>query len=344
VASPRRPSSPRASAQAVAASAAADEGPHYSIRVTSRLTAIELDTLRMWERRYGFPRPQRTSGGSRVYSASDVEVLKLIRRALEAGYRPGEIVGKPREELMQLILATSDPPVRASVGVARATGQVAQVAQVAREVATDGPSPGPSVASVLAAVGRDDVSGLRSALRQGALALGPKRFLTELAHPVCVQVGELWAAGKLEVRHEHVLSECLSAQLRIMMSAYEDRAGASRVLLATLSGERHGLGLEMVQVYLAVSQVTPVLLGIDTPADQIVEAARSHAADAIGLLVTEASDLEATTKHLRWMIAELPRRIALWIGGAAAPKLKRLAGLRIVSTWADLDEAIEALR
>lgn len=94
----RPPASSKAAARASGAegqaSGAPADGAQYSIRVTSRLTAIELDTLRMWERRYGFPRPQRASGGSRVYSESDVESLKLIRRALENGYRPGEVVGK----------------------------------------------------------------------------------------------------------------------------------------------------------------------------------------------------------------------------------------------------------
>jgi methanogenic corrinoid protein MtbC1 len=313
------------------ASGPAADGAQYSIRVTSRLTAIELDTLRMWERRYGFPRPERTGGGSRVYSESDVEALKLIRRALENGYRPGEVVGKPREELMQLILATSEQPLRAPPPLARATAQPDRAATA------------PSIPSLLAALGRDDVPGLRAGLRQAALALGSRTFITEVAHPLCIEVGEMWASGKLEVRHEHVLSECLSAQLRVMMSAYEDRAGAPRVLLSTLPEERHGLGLEMVEVYLAISQVTPVLLGVDTPAEQIVKAARSHAADAVGLLVTEASDLKATAKHLRWMVAELPRRVALWVGGAGAPHLKIRDELRIVSSWVDLDGAIAAL-
>lgn len=299
--------------------AAESDEARYSIRVTSRLTAIELDTLRMWERRYGFPRPARTSGGSRVYSGSDVEALKLIRRAMQEGYRPGEIVGKPRDELVKLILATSQVPART-------------------------PSATPTIASVLSALGRDDVPRLRTELRQAAVALGPKRFLVEVAHPVSVRVGDLWAEGKLEVRHEHVLSQCLSAQLRILMSAYEDRPGAPRVLLATLPNERHALGLEMVQVYLAVSQFTPVLLGADTPAEQIVKAARSHDANAVGLLVTQASDLQETTKKVRWMLAELPRRMALWIGGAGGPDLAiRDEALRLVPTWGDLEAAMATL-
>ena len=300
----------------------AEAGPDaakYSIRVTSRLTSIELDTLRMWERRYGFPRPERTSGGSRVYSEADVEALRLIKRALEQGYRPGEIVGKPLDELTQLVLVASEAPSRAATAI-------------------------PTMTTVLGARGRDEVALLRAELRQAAVMLGPKRFLAEVAHPVCVRVGELWADGKLEVRHEHLLSECLSAQLRVLMSAYEERPGAPRVLLSTLPNERHGLGLAMAEVYLAASQVTPVFLGVDTPAEQIVKAARSHAVDAVGLLVTEASDLKATKSHIRWMLRELPRRVRIWVGGAGGAGLGIDDGaVRIVATWGEMDEAILTL-
>lgn len=300
----------------------AEAGPDaakYSIRVTSRLTSIELDTLRMWERRYAFPRPERTSGGSRVYSEADVEALRLIKRALEQGYRPGEIVGKPLDELRQLVLVAGEAPSRAATA-------------------------SPTMATILGALGRDEVALLRAEFRQAAVMLGPRRFLTEVAHPVCVRVGELWADGKLEVRHEHLLSECLSAQLRVLMSAYEERPGAPRVLLSTLPNERHGLGLAMAEVYLAASQVTPVLLGVETPREQIVKAARSHAVDAVGLLVTEASDLKATKSHIRWMLRELPRRVRIWVGGAGGASLGiDDEAVRIVATWGEMDEAILTL-
>lgn len=314
--------SPRSSRSAEGPEKAKPAGPdeaRYSIRVTSRLTSIELDTLRMWERRYGFPRPERTSGGSRVYSEADVEALKLVKRALDQGYRPREVVGKSREELTQLVLVASQAPSPA-------------------EAAT------PTMATLLAALGRDEVPLLRAQLRQAAVMLGPKRFLVEVAHPICVRVGELWAEGKLEVRHEHMLSECLSAQLRILMSAYEDRPGAPRILLTTLPNERHGIGLEIVEVYLAASQVTPVLLGVETPAEQIVKAARSHAVDAVGLLVTQASDLKATKNHVRWMLGELPRRVRIWVGGAGGAELGiRDEAVRVVGTWSEMDEAISTL-
>ena len=147
-------------------------GARYSIRVTSRLTSIEIDTLRVWERRYGFPHPERTSGGSRVYSEADVEVLRLIRRALEHGYRPGEVVGKSREELVQLVIVTSQAAPAPSK------------------------SPTPTVPSLLATVAREDVTALRGELRQAATDLGPKGFLVEVAHPLSVRVGD--SSGRRE--------------------------------------------------------------------------------------------------------------------------------------------------
>ncbi len=296
------------------------DASRHSIRVTSRRTGIELDTLRMWERRYGFPKPERSEGGSRVYSDADVESLKLISRALELGHRPGEVVGKPRTELMKLVAATSE-------GLPTMSGPLA------------------TVDSLVAAIGRDDIVALRAELRQAAVVLGAKRFVMDIAQPIALRVGELWAEGKLEVRHEHMLSECLSSQLRVLMSAYEEREGAARVLLATLPNERHGLGLEMIEVYLAVSQITPRLLGVDTPAEQIVKAARSHAVHAVGLLVTGASDLKATAKRVQWMLAELPRRVPIWVGGGAAAQLElEDDAVRVIATWTDLDAAIGALR
>ncbi len=292
----------------------------YPIRIASRLTAIQLDTLRVWERRYGFPRPGRTTGGVRMYSQADVDALKLIRRALELGYRPGDVVGKSTEALGQLILVASQAPSASAM-------------------------PSPTIDTLLRALGKDDVATLRAGLRHAAAELGPRSFVIQLAQPLSMRVGELWSQGALEVRHEHLLTECLSAQLNLLASAQEPPARAPRVLLATLPNERHGLGLEMIEVYLATCQVASVRLGVDTPPEQIVDTARSLGVDAVGLLVTLASDLKASAKQIRWMLTELPRRTAIWVGGGGAPELDMVhEALRVVVTWRHLDAAIATLQ
>ena len=45
------------------------------------------DTLRAWERRYGLPQPERTSGGHRLYSQRDVDTVKWLLARQREGMR-----------------------------------------------------------------------------------------------------------------------------------------------------------------------------------------------------------------------------------------------------------------
>ena len=294
--------------------------PGYSIRVASRLTAIEPDTLRMWERRYGFPVPTRTAGGSRVYSEDDVQRLLLVRRAMKVGYRPGEVVGRSAPEISQMI-ARSGPSIAAS---------------------NEQPV---SLDAVLHALTTDDATQMRAEIKNAALVLGPKRFVTDLAYPLAQRVGTLWADGELQVRHEHLVSEALSTQLRVLVSAFDDAHDGPTVVLTTLPDEAHGLGLLMMALYLGVHQVVPRLLGVNTPPDQIVAAARAMDAAAVGLSVVLPGDAARAAKQIRWIAAEVPRRVRVWVGGMSAPSLA-LKGdaVEIVQTWADVDRLVTALR
>lgn len=294
--------------------------PGASIRVVVNRTGIPADTLRVWERRYGFPKPARRPGGSRLYSEDDVARLRLIHRALEAGYRPGEVVPLPFEELRRVVdlsASAPEPPTR--------------------DLGT------PGVDGVTAALLADDVARVRALLRAGAVTLGPRGFVTELAQPLAVRVGELWSEGKLDVRHEHLASALLTTQLRLLLGAFDEVEGAPVVVLATLPGEPHVLPLDMVAVYLAASHAAPRLLGADTPPDQIAAAARAMRADAVGLSISPAADTRGVEKHAQALLAELPRRTELWLGGGGAPRLEA-TGARRIQAWSDLDAALAALR
>ena len=69
--------------------------PLLSITAVERETGLGKDTLRAWERRYGFPLPQRDATGIRGYPRVLVDRLALIRRALLAGQRPGRLLRLP---------------------------------------------------------------------------------------------------------------------------------------------------------------------------------------------------------------------------------------------------------
>ena len=73
------------------------------IAEVERDTGIGKDTLRVWERRYGFPAPERDVSGERVYPMAQVERLRIIRRLMDQGERPGKVITQDLAELLKLL-------------------------------------------------------------------------------------------------------------------------------------------------------------------------------------------------------------------------------------------------
>ena len=69
-----------------------------TISTVERDTGLGKDTLRVWERRYGFPQPERDHNGERVYPAEQVERLRLMKRLIDHGHRPGRLLAASDEE------------------------------------------------------------------------------------------------------------------------------------------------------------------------------------------------------------------------------------------------------
>lgn len=186
---------------------------------------------------------------------------------------------------------------------------------------------------------------LREGLRRATLAFGPRRFIAEMAGALCVAIGEGWARGTLAIRQEHVFAACFSSHLRTMLGLYDGTERAPVVLLATLPGELHSLGLEMAAVYLAASGATPRLAGADLPPEQIADAARALDADVVGISISVAADPRVAARHVRRLQRTLARRSRVWLGGAGASALSlEDEAAEIVVGFADLDRLLGALR
>src|ERR1043165_8872226 len=59
--------------------------PVFNTKAVARETGVPADTFRAWERRYGMPRPQRTTGGHRLYSERDIAIIRWLRDRTEQG-------------------------------------------------------------------------------------------------------------------------------------------------------------------------------------------------------------------------------------------------------------------
>ncbi|MCX8003499.1 MAG: MerR family transcriptional regulator [Burkholderiaceae bacterium] len=291
----------------------------WSIAAVERDTGLSKDTLRVWERRYGFPRPRRDALGERVYSQADVGKLRLVKRLLDQGHRPGRIVTLSVEELRQLAL------------------------DAGREGTAALPEPG--FEDVLRLLRAHRIETLRAELTQTMARLGLARFVAEVVAPLTARVGEAWARGECEVFEEHLYTECVQSVLRAAIAAVAVRGMPPRVLLTTVPQETHGLGLLMAEAMLTVEGCECIPLGVGTPLPDIVAAARAQAADVVGLSFSACLPAPAVVASLTELRARLPRAVALWVGGSnAALRRRTLPAVQVFQSLAAIAPAVVAWR
>mgnify|MGYP001182274105 CR=1 FL=1 len=296
-----------------------------TIAAVERDTGLSKDTLRVWERRYGFPRPARDGGGERVYPIDQVEKLRTVKRLLDAGHRPGRIVALSADHLQQLCASTIDHPAAATRG-----GAVRDDLQPLLELARS-----------------HDVPGLRRHLAQSLARCGLARFVVDAAAPLMTLVGEAWLRGQLDVHEEHMVTESVQLLLRHALASLPESTpdARPRVLLTTLPGEPHGLGLLMAEALLAVDGATCISLGVQTPLWDVVLASRAYRADVVALGFSGSVNPNHVVDALAELRAKLPGEVALWAGGSA-PVLRRRAvdGVLPLPTLEAMQQALQRWR
>lgn len=286
-----------------------------SIAAVERDTGISKDTLRIWERRYGFPVPGRNSFGERSYPSGQVAKLRVVKRLLDAGFRPGRVVAMELDELMLL----------GGAGAERA-GRSASAGPAAPKVRAQ-------VQEFLDLLHVPDVEGLRRRFDLVLLHRGLSRFISEVIAPLNTLVGEHWIRGEIEVFEEHVYTELVQTILRHALHGLAARSLPSRprVLLTTLREEPHGLGLLMAEVALAVEGAQCISLGLQTPLPDIVSACRAFESDIVALSFTGCNGNSAMLNGLAELRAVLPAQVELWAGGSVAGLSRKVVtGVRLV--------------
>jgi methylmalonyl-CoA mutase cobalamin-binding subunit len=259
------------------ASARAARASLLGIGALSRATGVPVDTLRTWERRYGFPQPERTPSGHRRYPARTVDRLRLVKQALEVGHRASSVVPLTEGALAKVLALTT---------------------AVEREAAAPAGSASPdSLDSWFDAARHLDGHALERTMREAWTAVGARRFIDELATPFAVGIGDRWAAGDIGVRHEHFACERLRDLLSMEWRTLAASVSGPSVVLATLPDERHDLPLHMAALVLTLAGFEVVFLGPSTPPLEIARAASEHSAIAVALTLSACT--EWNTAHAR---------------------------------------------
>ncbi len=294
--------------------------PGFTIAAVERDTGLSKDVLRMWERRYGFPVPARDAHGERLYSAEQLARLRLIKRLMDQGHRPGKLICESFETLSSL---GPKHPLR------------------------EPESPQPDTAGLeelLALIKQHDTAAYLQAMQQRLARQGLQMFVQDTVAPLTEHVGLAWESGRFAVFEEHLFTELTKRVLRQAIATLPPVARRPRVILTSVPDEAHSLGLLMVESLFALEGVDCVPLGTQTPLTDIVHAAEAHQADIVGLSFSIAFPFRRISGIVQQLREHLPQHTALWIGGAGCQRLSPSEGIAILPTLDDAFAALHAWR
>jgi MerR family transcriptional regulator, light-induced transcriptional regulator len=274
--------------------------PLHSVRVVARRTGLTPDLLRAWEKRYGAVQPSRSEGGQRNYSDADIERLRLLVSATEAGRQIGQVARLDNDALREMVAAD------------------ARLAPPAAVEARDELAVNEYLAGALAAAERFDSATLEATLRTAALRLPSEQMLDRVIGPLLVTIGSGWHDGRFPPANGHLATTIIRRVLTWMTDYPAARDDAPAIIVGTPAFQMHDLGAMLAATAAAGNGWRVTYLGASLPAAELVRAARLADADAVALSIVHPLDDPRVALELRELRATLPTRTALVVGGAGA--------------------------
>jgi DNA-binding transcriptional MerR regulator len=297
--------------------------PKYRIGTVSRLTGLSADVVRVWERRYKAITPQRSDGGSRLYSDQDIARLRKLRQAVELGHAIGQVAKLPNQELETLAVKH-----RATIGIVEPDVNDPHI--ISRE-------------RFLAAIARMDVIAADEEIHRAATLYPPRVIIKNIVSPLLEEIGERWAHRDFGVAHEHVATNLIRNLLSSLFRLYPPDDTAETIVFATPAGERHEFGILIGALIAATRGWRVVYVGVDLPAPEIVHTAKLTKARVLALSVV-GSQVPQITDELRIIAETIPPHTRVWIAGADATNHRALieqANWILVRDFEDLDDRLK---
>lgn len=293
----------------------------HPIAVVAERTGLSRDVLRVWERRYRAVEPQRSAGGQRVYSDQQIERFRLLASATRHGRNISLVASLSNEQLLQLI-ADDDMAAQTVSSTETPVPTSAQTLSPRPPSHIRDDKPGQHLTEIVNALltfteGYDSAS-VDRVLRRTIAERGLLCVLDDVIPPFMRGIGEAWMAERFTIAHEHMACTTVMSVLFDTIRTAPVQSDAPRILIATPTGEQHGIGAALVAATAALDGWSIVYLGVDVPAHEISAAADAINADVVGLSAVYAPDPTQLTRDVATIRGALAPRVSLIVGGSAA--------------------------
>ena len=226
----------------------------YNIGVVSRMTDIPPATLRVWERRYGFPNCVRTEGGHRLYTMQEIERLRWVKEKVDAGMQARQAV-RALETLRDAPGAEPAPDINSH--------------ELEKPFTTSTPGEDSYLHTLQHRMQdtllRHNVDDADVVFDEAMALYTPEDIMLHIISPTLRDIGMEWERGNVTVATEHLASHYLRQRLIIWMKTGPPPFDVPTTLLACAPGEYHEGGLLMFGAMLRRRRWPVAYLGQSIP-------------------------------------------------------------------------------
>ena len=214
----------------------------FTIKDLENLSGIKAHTIRIWEQRYNFLKPNRTDTNIRYYCNQELKTLLNISLLNKYGYKISHINKMSGEELKTRIFSLPD--------------RIAQQERLVNEL--------------IAYMIELDIECFEKVLDGFILTKGIDKAITQIVFPFLHRIGVLWMTNHINPAQEHLVTNIIRQKLIVgIEGAMTHRRTNKTVLLFLPEGEHHELGLLYVYYLLKTQGVGVLYLGADMPLQDV---------------------------------------------------------------------------
>jgi MerR family transcriptional regulator, light-induced transcriptional regulator len=214
----------------------------FTIKDIENLSGIKAHTIRIWEQRYSFLKPQRTDTNIRFYSNTEVKIILNIALLNKYGYKISHIDKMNETEVKDKILSLS--------------GMQAQQERIVNEL--------------IQCMIDLDMDEFEKILDTYILARGVEKSIIQIIFPFLEKIGILWLTDHINPAQEHLVTNIIRQKLIVGIEGVTTPLRINKSILLFLpEGEYHELGLLFLYYLLKSRGATVIYLGANVPMDDI---------------------------------------------------------------------------
>lgn len=210
----------------------------FTIKDLESLSGIKAHTIRIWEQRYSFLKPQRTDTNIRVYSCEELKTVLNIALLNKYGFKISHIDKMNHEEINQKLISLTDAQAIQEKLINEMVGHMIDM----------------------------DADRFEAVLTKYIRAKGIDRTIHHLIFPYLERIGILWQTNHINPAQEHLVTNIIRQKLLVGIDNCEPAIqGSSKILLFLPEGEHHELALLYMHFLLKSRGVQVIYLGANVP-------------------------------------------------------------------------------